>query len=106
MFLNIRSQMAEPILVQDGKMIDADKDSYKNHLAFHIAAYEIFDSLYAYRIAQRLPKKKMRYQDPVESPDTDRLDSLPDIPPLIETWHVALNDLSLYAVYLNEKRKP
>ena len=106
MFLDIRSQMAEPILVQGGKMIDADKDSFKNHLAFHIAAYEIFDSLYAYRIAQRLPKRKMRYQYPVESPDTDKLESLPDVLPLIETWHVARNDLSLYAVYLNEKKKP
>lgn len=105
MFLDIRSQMAEPILVQGGKMIDADKDSFKNHLAFHIAAYEIFDSLYAYRIAQRLPKRKMRYKYPVESPDTDKLESLPDVLPLIETWHVALNDLSLYAVYLNEKKK-
>ena len=79
---------------------------FKNHLAFHIAAYEIFDSLYAYRIAQRLPKRKMRYKYPVESPDTDKLESLPDVLPLIETWHVALNDLSLYAVYLNEKKKP
>lgn len=47
---------------------------------------------------------KMKYQYPLESPDTDKLDSLPDVPPLRETWHVALNDMSLYAVYLNEKK--
>lgn len=48
----------------------------------------------------------MKYQYPLESPDTDKLDYLPDVPPLRETWHVALNDMSLYAVYLNEKKAP
>lgn len=103
LFKEIRNEMDEPILVQDGVMHDADSDTYKNHLAMHVAAYEIFDSLTVNRIAKRLQNRKQKYEYPKTSLDNDLIENFPDTPPLTETWHVALNDLSLYKLYLQEK---
>lgn len=105
LFQNIRTELEEPILVQNKQMIDAGNDTYKNHLAMHIAIYEIFDSLTVNRIAKRIPDRKDKYEYPVATPDNDKLENLPDTTPLTETWHVALNDLSLYKLYMDEKQK-
>jgi hypothetical protein len=103
LFKIIRSEMEEPVIIQDEKMIAADTDTYKNHLAMQIAIYEIMDSLWINRIATRLADRKRKYDYPVSSPDNDKLENLVDSLPLTQTWHVALNELSLYGVYLKEK---
>lgn len=105
LFQIIRSELDEPILVQEGKMIDADEHTYKNHLALQIASYEIFDSLTVNRIAKRILNRKNKYEYPKTSPNNDKIENLPDQMPLVETWHVALNDLGLYGEYLKEKTK-
>ena len=104
LFKNIRIEMDEPVIIQDGKMIAADSDTYKNHLAMQIAVYEIMDSLWINRIATRLTDRKRKYDYPVSSPDNDKLENLVDSLPLTQTWHVALNELGLYGEYLKEKK--
>lgn len=104
LFKNIRSEMDEPVIIQDGQMIGADKNTFKNHLAMQIAIYEIMDSLWVNRIAKRLPDRQKKYEYPVSAPDNDKLENLVTELPLEQTWHVALNELSLYGVYLEEKK--
>jgi len=104
LFKNIRIEMDEPVIIQDGKMIAADSDTYKNHLAMQIAVYEIMDSLWINRIATRLTDRKRKYDYPVSSPDNDKFENLVDSLPLTQTWHVALNELGLYGEYLKEKK--
>ena len=101
-FKKIREEMDEPVVIQNGKMIAADTDTYKNHLAMQIAIYEIMDSLWVSRIAKRI--RGDRYDYPVSTPDNDKLENLVDAMPLTETWHVALNELGLYGEYLKEKK--
>ena len=101
-FRVILEEMEEPIIMQDGKMIAADRDTYKNHLAMQIAIYEIMDSLWVNKIAKRIRGDKYDY--PVSEPENDKLENLIETMPLIQTWHVALNELGLYGVYLEEKR--
>lgn len=101
-FRVIREEMEEPIIMQDGKMIAADKDTYKNHLAMQIAIYEIMDSLWVNKIAKRIRGDKYDY--PVSVPENDKLENLIETMPLTQTWHVALNELGLYGVYLEEKK--
>lgn len=105
LFKIIRKEMDEPVIVKDKKMIQADADTYKNHLAMHIAIYEIMDSLWNNQLARRLSLRKGKYAYPVESANTDDIASFPEVPPYTETWHVALNELGLYGVYLDARRK-
>jgi len=104
LFKNIKKEMDEPIIVQDGKMIATEENSYKNHLAMQIAIYEIIDSLWINRIATRLPSRKKNYEYPVFTEDNDKLENLVDKFPLEQTWHVALNELGLYGEYLRKKK--
>lgn len=108
LFEDIRTALGEPLLVQDRQMYGADTDSYKNHLAFQIASYEIMDSLVVNKIAKRIPKRKAKYSYPVETDDCDKIGNLPEITPnnpLTETWHVALNDLGLYGLYIDYQKQ-
>lgn len=104
LFNKIRKEMEEPVIVQNRRMIDADNDTFKNHLAMQIAIYEIIDSLWVNRIAKRLEKRKNKYEYPISAPDNDKLENLEDTTHLTQTWHVALNELGLYGLYLEEKK--
>jgi hypothetical protein len=93
----IRKEMKEPLILQNNILLNPTNDLFKTQLAILMAIYEIIDSLYEHRIAQRLYRQKYSY--PIESPDNDKLINLPTQAPFIETWHVALNELSLIALY-------
>lgn len=108
LFNDIRTSLGEPILVQNRQMYGADTDTYKNHLAFQIASYEIIDSLTVNKIAKRIENRKLKYSYPVETTDCDKIGNLPEITPnnpLTETWHVALNDLGLYGLYIDYQKQ-
>ena len=103
LFKNIRAEMEEPLILQDHKLLDSTP--YANHLAMLVAIYEIMDSLYSNNLATRTCKRKNKYSFPVEGPEDDKIENMPDYPPLTHTWHVALNELGLYGEYIKLKKK-
>lgn len=84
------------------KLIGAFSDPEKDHLAFVLAIYEILDGLENCRIVERTVSDYEFDGDPA---DCDKLGNLPDQLPLTTVWHNALNDLSLYALYLDYRKK-
>lgn len=95
---SIRDEMKEPLILQNKKLLNPQRDFYKDSLAILLAIYEVSDSLYEHRIAQRIYRNKYTY--PIESQDNDLLTNIPIQPPIIETWHVALNELGLIKLYM------
>lgn len=103
-FKRIRGEIGEPVILQNHHFLDANgTDAYKNHLAMLIAIDEILDSLNDNKIAKRLYQHKYIY--PVDHSLTDDIQFMPGQMPIYDTWHVALNELGLYGLYLQEKHK-
>lgn len=88
--------------LKDKRLIGAFSDPEKNHLAFVLAIYEILHGLENYRIVERTISDYEFDGDPT---DCDKFSNLPDRLPLTAVWHNALNDLSLYALYLDYRKK-
>lgn len=87
--------------LKDKKLIGAFSEPEKNHLAFVLAIYEILDGLENSKIVERTVTQYEFDGDPA---DCDKLENLPDQLPLTTVWHNALNDLSLYALYLDYRK--
>lgn len=90
------------IQLKNDILIDAYSDSEKNHLAFILAVYEILKGSESQRIVERTVTTYKFDGDPT---DCDKLANLPTTLPLTAIWHIALNDLSFYKLYLEEKNR-
>lgn len=87
--------------LKDKKLIGAFSYPEKNHLAFILATYEILEGLEKNKIVERT---ETLYEFDGDPADSDKLRNLPDQLPLTTVWHNALNELSLYALYLEYRK--
>ncbi|MCK4499791.1 hypothetical protein KAU11_04795 [Candidatus Babeliales bacterium] len=67
-----------------------------------LATYEIFESLKNERIAKRPDYLKEKYTFPDNDPDCDNIEAFTQPPINGVTFRLALNEISLYGVYLEE----
>lgn len=104
LFKDIRNKFEEPLVLQNKKLINADETPFKNHLAMALAIYEILQSIEKNRIAKRSDYFKNKYSFPIGDDNSDKLENMKVQFPIYDTWQLALNELSLYGVYLEIKK--
>lgn len=89
--------------LKDHKLVDAFCNPEKTPLAFMLAAYEILKGAEKYKFIERTVTEYDLDLD--DSVGFDKLENLPTKTPLTAIWHIALNDLSFYALYLDYRNK-
>lgn len=99
----ILNQFLPPVMLKDRTFKVVDKvTNFGETTLFILATYEIFESLKAHKFAHRSSRQSSKYDfqgDP--GSDNWRLFSGPPIPS--HPFKIALNELSLYGLYLREQ---
>lgn len=103
-FKAIKCKFEEPLILQNQIFVNADETPLKQHLAIALAIYEILKSIESNKIAQRSTNFKTKYSFPVGDDNSDKLESINGVFPITDTWQIALNEVSLYGVYLELKK--
>lgn len=102
----IINQFTPPVILQDNGFKYVDKlTTFGESTLLIIATYEIFESLKTEVFAKRPNYLKDKYTFPDEDPNCDNYEFY--VPPPIYgvVFRLALNELSLYGVYLEELKK-
>ena len=95
-----------PVILKDKEFHYVDKlTTFGEATMLILATYEIFESLKNEQIAKRPPKLKAKYTFPDLDPDCDNFEKF--TPPPIKgiVFRLALNEVNLYKVYLDELEK-
>jgi hypothetical protein len=91
-----------PVILKNGLFNYVDKlTTIGEATTFIIATYEILESLKTQRIAKRPIYLKKKYLFPENDPDCDDITKLAP-PPIRGSYHIALNEIGLYRLYLYE----
>ena len=69
-----------------------------------LAIYEILQSVEKNKIAKRSEYYKNKYSFPIGDDNSDKLENMKCEFPIVDTWQLALNELSLFGVYLGIKQ--
>jgi hypothetical protein len=105
-FSRILNQFSPPVILKDGVFKYVDKlTTFGESTMLILATYEIFESLKTNKIAKRPEYLKAKYTFPDLDPDCDKFESFTPPPINGTVFRLALNELSLYGVYLNELEK-
>ena len=99
----ILNQFTPPVILKDGAFKYVDKlTTFGESTMLILATYEIFESLKTEKIATRPQYLKSKYTFPDRNPDCDNIDTF--TPPPIKgiVFQLALNELNLFGVYLEE----
>lgn len=83
--------------LKNHKLVDAFCNPDKTPLAFMLVTYEILKGAEKYKFIERTTND----YDLDDSIGFDKLENLPTKLPLTAIWHIALNDLSFYKLYLD-----
>jgi len=105
-FSRILNQFSPPVILKDGVFKYVDKlTTFGESTMLIIATYEIFESLKTKKIAKRPEYLKTKYTFPDLDPDCDNFELFTPPPINGTVFRLALNELSLYGVYLRELEK-
>ena len=98
----IINQFLPPVILKDGVFRYVDKlTTFGESTVLILATYEIFESIKKNKIAKRPSYLKTKYIFPDQEPDCDVFEKfLP--PPIRLVFHLALNELGPYKLYLDE----
>ncbi|MBX2976617.1 MAG: hypothetical protein KF721_10815 [Ignavibacteriaceae bacterium] len=101
-FSRIINQFVPPVILYNGEFKVFDKlTNYGESTCIMIATYEIFESLRFHRIAHRTEDRKTKYTFPDSMVECDDFTKFTP-PPIFGAWRLALNELGLYRLYLEE----
>ncbi len=91
-----------PVILKDNIFKYVDKlTTFGESTMLILATYEIFESLKTEQIAKRPNYLKSKYTFPDNNPNCDVFETY-EAPPIRAVFQLALNELSLYGVYLDE----
>ena len=94
-----------PVILKDNIFKYVDKlTTFGEATMLIIATYEIFESLKTEQFAKRPQYLKSKYTFPDNDPNCDVLETF-KAPPIRAVFQLALNELNLYSVYLDELKK-
>lgn len=92
-----------PVILKDNVFMYVDKlTTFGESTMLILATYEIFESLKTEKFAKRPNYLKNKYTFPDLDTECDNIDTF-EPPPIKRVFQLALNDLGLYGVYLEEK---
>lgn len=104
-FARILNQFSPPVILKDKVFRYVDKlTTFGESTMLIIAIYEVFESLKTEKIAKRPAYYKGKYNFPDNDLESDNFEKFKD-PPLTNVFQLALNELSLYVVYLEELKR-
>jgi hypothetical protein len=94
-----------PVILKDKVFKYVDKlTTFGESTMLILATYEIFESLKSEQIAKRPSYLKEKYTFPDNDPNCDVLETFTE-PPISKVFQLALNEISLYKVYLDEHKR-
>lgn len=94
-----------PVILKDNIFKQVDKlTTFGEATTLIIATYEIFESLKTEKYAKRPAYLKAKYTFPDNDPNCDVVETFKE-PPIRAVFQLALNEISLYKVYLDELKK-
>ncbi|NDU99248.1 hypothetical protein [Spirosoma terrae] len=105
-FLNALSRIVNiftpPVMLVSKEFHVIDKlTDYGDSVTVLIASHEIIESLKNNRLAKRLYKNKYLYPD--KDLESDNIETFEDLPKKGNSFQIALNELGLFELYINEK---
>ena len=101
----IINQFTPPVILKDNVFRYVDKlTTFGESTMLILATYEIFESLNTNSIAKRPEYLKAKYSFPDQDPDCDNFKTYSH-PPIRVVFQLALNEISLFKIYLDELEK-